>query len=161
MIRVFGSFCLKEKVVLSGMVNSRKCCMRCKRRRADEFFEVDATQSPRVHSDAEICRVCVNELAPRKNCSTCRRNRRVEEFDAGYMSCRRCIENMKLYREIHKDKRMEQNKDYRERHREEKILYNSLVVHCDVCDCDVLKCHLARHKKTNKHMESLRMKEGD
>ena len=165
-VKVFWCFCLKEKVVLLGMVNSRKCCMRCRRRRADEFFE----------AEAEICRVCVNELAPRKNCSSCRRNRRVEEFDEGYMSCRRCIENMKLYREIHKDKRMEQNKDYRERHKdeilaknkdyrekkkEERKLYNSLVVRCDVCDCDVLKCHFARHKKTNKHTEKLRMQEAD
>ena len=147
----FGSFCLKEKVVLLGMATSRKCCMRCKRRRADEFFE----------AEAEICRVCANELAPRKNCSSCRRNRRVEEFDEGYMSCRRCIENMKLYREMNKEKRMEQNKDYRERHREEKILYNSLVVHCDVCDCEVRKCNLAKHKKTNKHMEKMRMQEAD
>ena len=36
------------------MVNSRKCCNRCKRRRADEFFE----------ADAGICTVCVPELAP-------------------------------------------------------------------------------------------------
>ena len=73
----------------------------------------------------------------------------MEEFDEGSMSCRRCLENMRLYREIHKDKRMEQNKDYRERHREETHLYNSLVVHCDVCDCEVLKCNFAKHKKTN------------
>ena len=57
-----------------------------------------------------VYKVCVNGLAPRKNYSTCRRNRRVEEVDEGYMSCRRCLENMRLYREIHKDKRMEQNK---------------------------------------------------
>ena len=60
-------FCRKEKAVLLVMVNFRKCCNRCKRRRADDFFE----------ADAEICTVCVSELAPRKNCSTCRRNRRV------------------------------------------------------------------------------------
>ena len=110
----FSCFCLKEKVVLLGMLSSRRLCMRCKRRRADEFFEVEA----------EICRVCVNELVPRKNCSTCRRNRRGEEFDEGYMSCRRCRENMKLFREMNKDKRMEQNKDYRERHRDEIMAKN-------------------------------------
>ena len=49
-------FCFKEKVVLLVMVNPRKCCNRCKRRRADEFLE----------ADAETCRLCVNELAPRK-----------------------------------------------------------------------------------------------
>ena len=84
----------------------------------------------------------------------------MEEFDEGYMSCRWCIENMKSYREMNKDTRMEQNKDYRERHRQEKQLYNSLVVHCDVCDCEVRK-HFARHQTTNKHMDSLRLKEAD
>ena len=55
MLRVRVS-CFKEKVVILVLVNSRNCCNRCKRRRADEFFE----------ANAEICRVCVNELAPRK-----------------------------------------------------------------------------------------------
>ena len=54
--------------------------------------------------------MCVNELAPRTNCSTCRRNRRVEEFDEGFLSCRRCLKNMRLYRKIDKDKRMERIK---------------------------------------------------
>ena len=112
----------------------------------------------------------------RKFCSTCKRYRNIEHFDEGYMSCRRCIEYMRDYRTMNKAKVDEwksnyrernkeeialRNKEYREKHRDEKRLYNSLVVRCDVCDCEVRKCNLAKHKKTNKHMEKMRMQEAD
>ena len=64
-------------------------------------------------------------------------------------------EKIKEYYEQNKEKILEQKKEYyqnnEEKIKEKKKEYRKLQWYCPHCDCNVKRCHKARHLKTKKH----------
>jgi hypothetical protein len=57
------------------------------------------------------------------------------------------------YRSDHREEIKEYIKQYKAQHREEISKQRSEKVHCDVCDCDILRINMARHNQSKKHIK--------
>ena len=61
-------------------------------------------------------------------------------------------EYKKKYRETHKEEIKEYAKKYREKHKEEITKYDNKQFECKICGGHYLRKHKARHEKTQKHI---------
>jgi hypothetical protein len=71
------------------------------------------------------------------------------------------IEKLKIYKTQYyndnKQEILEKQKQYGENNKEKISQMKKIKVHCDVCDCDITKCHLSRHNRTLTHQNNLKL----
>lgn len=95
----------------------------------------------------------------KKECRSCMCLRVLELFSGKNLTCDKCLEKSKRYRDRHPERMRESWKRYYDEHREEVIEkkkeymkeYNRRNVECKICGCEVRKIHWARHERTRKH----------
>ena len=55
---------------------------------------------------------------------------------------------------VTKAKKQVYNKDYYEKHKDKILNDAHKIIHCDLCNCDIRKNGLWRHKQTKKHKQN-------
>jgi hypothetical protein len=63
---------------------------------------------------------------------------------------------MKKYRDSHKQEKKEYDRKFRIKNLEKINKRMKAKIKCDVCNCEVSYCHMARHKKSQKHINNLK-----
>tara|TARA_R110002012_G_scaffold313164_1_gene524521 strand:+ start:531 stop:1232 length:702 start_codon:yes stop_codon:yes gene_type:complete len=110
--------------------------------------------------DAEEQRF-IDELKPELNCinshtdtdSVEHREKTKEKKKQYYQAHKEeRLENYKQYRQAHKEEISECQRKYRQSHKEELNKYSCEKIECD-CGCIVRRCNMARHKKTQRHLD--------
>ena len=91
-------------------------------------------------------------------CSSCKRNRAIDEYEEGYLCCIQCVGYKRKYNERHKEKVnqtqrtwYEKNEEYREHILKMRSERGKQIVSCSVCSCSMSQAHYHRHRKTEKH----------
>ena len=86
-------------------------------------------------------------------CSTCRRFKKVNEYQSNRCVCNKCLEIKAIYRENNKEKLKEKAKNYYQEHKEEILDKNSQKIECQYCRCLISRGKLYNHIKTKKHQK--------
>lgn len=82
---------------------------------------------------------------------------KIREKQNKYMKqhCDEIKEYQKEYRKTHKEKKSKIDKDYYELNKEKISNSRKIKIHCDICDCEVVKYLFKRHERTLKHQNNL------
>jgi hypothetical protein len=64
-------------------------------------------------------------------------------------------EKRKQYRINNKNEILEYQKQYYNNKKQEITQKRKIKIHCDICDCDTTKHHIAKHNKSPKHLSNL------
>ena len=101
-------------------------------------------------------------MGDEKYCNKCNKFQNVDEFEEGYITCRKCIDiNRRSYnnhKERYKEeqrKRYEEDEEYRKKKLEGNKERGKKIVTCDVCNCSFCYAKLAEHRRTKKHQRNL------
>lgn len=91
-----------------------------------------------------------------RKCTNCKKTKNVDEFNGINAYCINCLEKEREKYWKNRDKNLERKKKYDMEHKEENKArqkeYSQIEVFCSICQCNIKKCRLSRHLKTNRHI---------
>ena len=86
-----------------------------------------------------------------KQCSRCKKDKVLTEYEDNRRQCNKCIEWRHAYYNNNKDKHKEWDRRHYETHQEQEKAYRAVKIECPVCKVMILKYNRSDHEKTKRH----------
>lgn len=96
-----------------------------------------------------------------ENCENITNREELNARERHYIESLNCVNmfipnrTQKEWIEINKDKILQNKKEYYIKNKVIITEKSKTKIHCDVCNCEVLKCNIAIHKRTSKHQNNM------